>query len=39
MDVPDFLLFADEASKELAVGSPDEWKRYEHGVAIIEAMR
>ncbi len=39
MDVPDFLLFADEASKELAVGSPDEWKRYEHGVAIIEAKR
>lgn len=38
-DVPDGLLFADEAAKNTANESPEEWRRYRHGLAIVEAKR
>ncbi|WEJ17616.1 BREX-1 system adenine-specific DNA-methyltransferase PglX (plasmid) [Sinorhizobium sp. K101] len=38
-DVPDGLLFADEASKAQANRSPEEWRRYEFGLAIVESKR
>lgn len=37
--VPDALLFADKASRDRAVGEKDQWKRYQHGLAIGEAKR
>ncbi len=37
-DVPDGLLFEDEAKKAHANGFP-EWKRYEFGLAIVESKR
>lgn len=39
MDVPDGLLFINEAAKEQANTHADEWKRYGHGAAVIEAKR
>ena len=38
-DVPDGLLFADAAAKDRANQLAREWKRYEHGLAIVEAKR
>ena len=38
-DVPDGLLFADAAAKDRANRLTQEWKRYEHGRAIVEAKR
>ena len=38
-DVPDGLLFADDASKDRANGFAEEWKRYEHGLAVVESKR
>ena len=38
-DVPDGLLFPDEAEKDRANGFVEEWKRYELGLAIVESKR
>ena len=38
-DVPDGLLFADEAAKTRANSFAEEWKRYELGLAIVESKR
>ena len=38
-DVPDGLLFADVAAKDRANKLAREWKRYEHGLAIVESKR
>lgn len=38
-DVPDGLLFADDAAKDHANTFPEEWKRYEFGLAIVESKR
>ena len=38
-DVPDGLLFADNATKERANRFPEEWKRYEHGLVVVESKR
>ena len=38
-DVPDGLLFADEAAKDRANGLAEEWRRYELGVAVVESKR
>ena len=38
-DVPDGLLFADEAAKTHANGFAEEWKRYEFGLAMVESKR
>ncbi len=38
-DVPDGLLFADEADKEQANGFAEEWKRYQFGLAVVECKR
>ena len=38
-DVPDGLLFADEAAKNRANGFAEEWRRYEFGLAIVESKR
>ena len=38
-DVPDGLLFADGAAKEQANSLVEDWKRYEHGLAIVESKR
>ena len=38
-DVPDGLLFADGAAKDRANRFADEWKRYGHGLAIVESKR
>ena len=38
-DVPDGLLFADEAAKARTNGFAEEWKRYEPGLAIVESKR
>ena len=39
MDVPDGLLFADEAAKGQANGFAEEWRRYELGLAVVESKR
>ena len=36
-NVPDGLLFADEAAKDRANGFVHEWRRYELGLAIVES--
>ena len=36
-NVPDGLLFADEAAKDRANGFVHEWRRYEFGLAIVES--
>ncbi len=38
-DVPDGLLFADLEAKRHADRFPEEWKRYQHGLAIVESKR
>ena len=38
-DVPDGLLFADDAAKSRANRLPQEWRRYEHGLAVVESKR
>ena len=38
-DVPDGLLFADDASKDRANRLAGEWKRYEHGLGVVESKR
>ena len=38
-DVPDGLLFADEAAKGRANALAHEWRRYEHGLAVVESKR
>ena len=38
-DVPDGLLFADESAKDRANGFAEEWKRYAHGLAVVESKR
>ena len=38
-DVPDGLLFADEAAKGRANRFAQEWRRYEHGLAVVESKR
>src|SRR5689334_21114773 len=35
-DVPDGLLFGDEESKGQANKTPEEWRRYEFGLAVVE---
>ena len=39
IDVPDGLLFADDATKNHANMLPEEWKRYELGLALVESKR
>ena len=38
-DVPDGLLFADDAAKHHANGFAEEWRRYELGAAVVESKR
>ncbi|WP_051961359.1 hypothetical protein [Devosia riboflavina] len=38
-DVPDGLLFADAGSKAAANAQDDQWKRYSHGLAVVESKR
>ena len=38
-DVPDGLLFANDAAKDRANGFAEEWKRYEFGLAVVESKR
>lgn len=38
-DVPDGLLFIDEAAKAKANDHPEEWRRYEFGAAVVESKR
>ena len=38
-DVPDGLLFAHNAAKNQANSFAEEWKRYQHGLAIVESKR
>ena len=37
--IPDALLFADQASKQKALAEGDHWRRYQFGIAIVEAKR
>ncbi|WP_312735440.1 Eco57I restriction-modification methylase domain-containing protein [Brevundimonas sp.] len=38
-DVPDGLLFADADAKATANAQPEQWRRYEHGLAVVESKR
>ncbi len=38
-DVPDGLLFADPQSKASANAQDDQWRRYAHGLAVVESKR
>lgn len=38
-DVPDGLLFKNDAAKAQANKTPEEWRRYEFGLAIVESKR
>ena len=38
-DVPDGLLFADEATKDRANRCRQEWQRYQYGLAVVESKR
>jgi hypothetical protein len=38
-DVPDGLLFKDDAAKAQANRTPEEWRRYEFGLAVVESKR
>ncbi|MGD9471235.1 MAG: hypothetical protein AB7G24_05245 [Novosphingobium sp.] len=38
-DVPDGLLFADSEAKASANAHGDQWKRYAHGLAVVESKR
>lgn len=37
--IPDAVLFKDTAARNRAVAEKDHWKRYQHGLAILEAKR
>ena len=37
--MPDGLLFGDGAAKSRANASPEEWRRYEFGLAVVESKR
>ena len=37
--VPDALLFANREARDSAVAEKDHWKRYQHGLAVVEAKR
>jgi hypothetical protein len=37
--VPDALLFADSAAKSQAVAEAQQWKRFQYGLAVLEAKR
>ncbi|MCY3817684.1 MAG: restriction endonuclease [Gammaproteobacteria bacterium] len=39
IDVPDGVLFADSAAKNHANTLPEEWKRYELGLVLVESKR
>ena len=39
IDVPDGVLFADNAAKNHANTLPEEWKRYELGLVLVESKR
>lgn len=39
LDVPDGLLFIDSDAKDRANAQPEEWRRYEHGAAVVESKR
>ena len=38
-DVPDGVLFADADAKARAVAVPEEWRRYDFGLALVESKR
>ena len=38
-NVPDGLLFADDEAKDRANGFPEEWRRYQLGLAVVESKR
>ena len=38
-DVPDALLFGDDASHELARKEKSDWQRFKHGLCVVEAKR
>lgn len=38
-DVPDGLLFADAASKAAANAQAEQWRRYAHGLCVVECKR
>lgn len=38
-DVPDGLLFADATAKATANAEGDQWKRFAHGLAVVESKR
>lgn len=38
-DVPDGLLFIDADAKAAANTQPEQWRRYDHGAAVIESKR
>jgi len=38
-DVPDGLLFADAEAKAAANAQDDQWRRYGHGLAVVESKR
>lgn len=38
-DVPDGLLFADAEAKAAANAQDDQWRRYAHGLAVVESKR
>ncbi|MCM8731816.1 BREX-1 system adenine-specific DNA-methyltransferase PglX [Hephaestia sp. GCM10023244] len=38
-DVPDGLLFADAEAKAAANAHNDQWRRYQHGLAVVESKR
>ena len=37
--VPDALLLADDKAKAKAVAEPEQWKRFQYGLAVLEAKR
>jgi hypothetical protein len=37
--VPDALLFANAQSRDHSVAEPDQWKRFQYGLAVLEAKR
>jgi len=38
-DVPDALLFADDAAHDKARKEKSDWKRFQHGLCVVEAKR
>ncbi len=39
LDVPDGLMFIDSDAKDRANAQAQEWRRYEHGAAVVESKR